>query len=201
MGYLALESEGAECHFRNLKIKELLSSNPKPEETANKDQGFKNLYTGLDLSGWQVDESTKKHWQPRDWVLHYDGKGHGLRTKKKFGYNEFIVDFQFPKKDAKPCVFVLRTGKKAKEISLGLTAEGKFSLNGEEWYQTKQLKPVGQWNRFRASRTRGSLLLYLNSEEDFLVSKLPSAAEKGAFELRPEGEMNFGNLFVREVKE
>jgi hypothetical protein len=33
-GYLALESEGAECHFKNLKIKELPSTNPKPEEIA-----------------------------------------------------------------------------------------------------------------------------------------------------------------------
>ena len=33
-GYLALESEGAECHFRNLKIKELPTTNPKPDEIA-----------------------------------------------------------------------------------------------------------------------------------------------------------------------
>ena len=33
-GYLALEAEGAECHFRNLKIKELPSTNPKEEEVA-----------------------------------------------------------------------------------------------------------------------------------------------------------------------
>src|SRR5262249_25356993 len=39
-GYLALESEGAECHFRNLKIKELPSTNPRPEECADVDKGF-----------------------------------------------------------------------------------------------------------------------------------------------------------------
>jgi hypothetical protein len=33
-GYLALEAEGAECHFRNLKIKELPSTNPKEDEIA-----------------------------------------------------------------------------------------------------------------------------------------------------------------------
>jgi hypothetical protein len=33
-GYLALEAEGAECHFRNLKIKELPSTNPKDDEIA-----------------------------------------------------------------------------------------------------------------------------------------------------------------------
>src|SRR5437867_7418233 len=44
-GYLALESEGAECHFKNLKIKELPSTNPKPEETCNVAQGHKQLFT------------------------------------------------------------------------------------------------------------------------------------------------------------
>src|SRR5258707_12015741 len=67
-GYLALESEGAECHFRNLKIKELPSTNPKPGEIADVDRGFTNLYYG-DLTGW-VDPGTHEgHWKPRDWVL------------------------------------------------------------------------------------------------------------------------------------
>ncbi|HEV7221250.1 MAG TPA: DUF1080 domain-containing protein, partial [Pirellulales bacterium] len=39
-GYLCLESEGSECHFRNLRIQELPSTNPKPEEIADEDQGF-----------------------------------------------------------------------------------------------------------------------------------------------------------------
>src|SRR5438067_3161534 len=47
-GYLALESEGSECRFKNLKIMELPSTNPKPEETANVAEGPKQLYTGLD---------------------------------------------------------------------------------------------------------------------------------------------------------
>src|SRR3954466_14925347 len=47
-GYLALESEGSECRFRNLKIKELPSTNPKPEEVAEVAQGHVNLFTGLD---------------------------------------------------------------------------------------------------------------------------------------------------------
>src|SRR5437588_3557175 len=59
-GYLALESEGAECHFRNLKLKELPSSNPRPDETADVAQGFKNLYTGLGLSGWRAGGAAGK---------------------------------------------------------------------------------------------------------------------------------------------
>ena len=38
-GYLALESEGAECWFKNLKIKELPSTNPKPNECARSGAG------------------------------------------------------------------------------------------------------------------------------------------------------------------
>ncbi len=202
-GYLALESEGAECHFRNLKIKELPSSNPKPEETADKAVGFKNLYSGLDLSGWQADDEAKKHWQPRDWVLHYDGKGKGLRTQKKFGENEFCVDFKFPAKGAKPCLFVLREGDKEKQITLTLSAEGKYSLTapgdkGSE-HSTKRLKSAGQWNRMRVSREGNSLALSLNGHDIFAM-KFPSAAEKGPIELRPEGEMDFGNFFVWELK-
>ncbi|HEX5102575.1 MAG TPA: DUF1080 domain-containing protein, partial [Pirellulaceae bacterium] len=45
-GYICLESEGSECHFRNLKIKELPSTQPTAEETASEALGFMPLYTG-----------------------------------------------------------------------------------------------------------------------------------------------------------
>src|SRR5439155_6435595 len=54
-GYLALESEGSECHFKNLRIKELPSTNPTPEETAKVWEGHVSLFTGLDLTGWKTE--------------------------------------------------------------------------------------------------------------------------------------------------
>src|SRR5207244_13075672 len=45
-GYLALESEGAECHFKNLKIKELPSTNPKPEEVPKVAEAHASLFNG-----------------------------------------------------------------------------------------------------------------------------------------------------------
>jgi hypothetical protein len=96
-GYLALESEGSECRFKNLKIKELPSSNPRPEETADITQGFKNLYTGVDLAGWKADPANKGHWQPRDWVLHYDGKGKDLWSEKSYGDFQMVCDWRFLK--------------------------------------------------------------------------------------------------------
>ena len=53
-GYLALESEGAECHFKNITIVELPSTNPEPAEVCDVAKGEVNLFTGLDLTGWET---------------------------------------------------------------------------------------------------------------------------------------------------
>src|SRR6476659_1801545 len=53
-GYLALESEGSECRFRNFNMKELPSTNPKPEECAKVDEGHVSLFDGLTLEGWET---------------------------------------------------------------------------------------------------------------------------------------------------
>jgi hypothetical protein len=106
-GYLALESEGAECHFKNLKIKELPSTNPRPEEVAEVAQDFRPLYTGLDLRGWKQDPKNEGHWRPQDWRLDYDGKGTDLWTEKEYGDFELICDWRWtakPKKLKRPVI-------------------------------------------------------------------------------------------------
>src|SRR3954464_15923728 len=40
-GYICLESEGGLIHFKNIRIKELPSTNPKPADVAKEDDGFK----------------------------------------------------------------------------------------------------------------------------------------------------------------
>jgi hypothetical protein len=104
-GYLCLESEGSECHFRNLRIKELPSTNPKPDEVADVARGFQSLYTGLDLRGWKQDPGHKGHWQPKDWILSYDGKSEAadkdLWTEKEYGDFELICDWRWSAKPVK----------------------------------------------------------------------------------------------------
>ncbi|MBI2927985.1 MAG: DUF1080 domain-containing protein [Verrucomicrobia bacterium] len=101
-GYICLESEGSECHFRNLRIKELPSSNPPASEVAGLDQGFKSLYTGLDLTGWRSEPGHAGHWKPRDWTLDYDGQSEAtdknLWTAMEYGNFVFIVDWRFTRK-------------------------------------------------------------------------------------------------------
>lgn len=68
-GYICLESEGAEVHFRNLRIDELPSTEPTPDETADVYQGFVSLYNGVDLSGWSGAGRADSTWRSNDWIL------------------------------------------------------------------------------------------------------------------------------------
>jgi hypothetical protein len=113
-GYICLESEGAECHFRNIRIKELPSTSPSADETANTAENFVPMYTGVDLAGWKVAPGSQGHWQPSDWILKYDGRSEAaqpndrhLWTEKEYGDFEMIVDWRLvgkPEKKSYPVV-------------------------------------------------------------------------------------------------
>ncbi|MEO2090104.1 MAG: family 16 glycoside hydrolase [Gemmataceae bacterium] len=122
-GYLAFESEGAECHYRNIKIKELPTSNPKPEQVAKVDEGFKPLFNHTDLTGW---ESTPGAWKVADGVLKCTGQGE-LRMAEKHAKFELIFDWKGPAE----C--------QVKEYSTPTTAAGT----------TVKATKAGQWQRER----------------------------------------------------
>ena len=86
-------------------------------------EGFKLLFNGKDLSGWQglvelpdrtklsAEQLAKKqqeanekylpHWTVKDGVLHYDGKGQSLQTAKDYGNFELWADWKIgPKGDS-----------------------------------------------------------------------------------------------------
>jgi hypothetical protein len=201
-GYLALESEGAECHFRNLTIKELPSSHPKPDEIAAEAKDFRPLFTGLDLSGWEAGADTPKHWQPRDWMLHTDGQGGPLATAKEFGDAEFIIDFRYPKGGGGtgPGEIVLRDGRGA-DVKVSI-ADGRCAVTAPKGTESRALpglKPAGEWNRLQASLQGDSLRLSLNGQPA-VETGIAGARAAGALVLRPVGAVDFGNLFVRELK-
>jgi 3-keto-disaccharide hydrolase len=107
-GYLCLESEGSEVHFRNLRILELPSTpSVGPERAAQEDRGFRSLFNGVDLSGWREDPDHAGHWAAKDWILDYDGKGDHLWSVEEFGDFELIADWRWsgpPVKKAVPVI-------------------------------------------------------------------------------------------------
>jgi hypothetical protein len=98
-GYICLESEGTPIEFRNIRLKPLPPASPplKPEQVATAAEGFVPLYGGVDLAGWKVDPANEGHWQPRNWVLAYDGKGSDLWTERSFKDFQMIVDWRLPR--------------------------------------------------------------------------------------------------------
>ena len=118
-GYICLESEGGVVHFKNIRIKELPSTNAKPDETAPLPEGFQSIYTGVDLSGWAAEPGDEGHWRAKDWILDYDGKSESkdphLWSEKEYGDFVLIADWRFtgePKKVQRPVI--LPSGETAK---------------------------------------------------------------------------------------
>ena len=99
-GYICLESEGSEVHFRNIRIRELPGTNPPPQIVAEKDKGFRSLYNGLDLRGWKQEPGHQGHWKAKNWVLDNDGKSQvqdkNLWTQEEFENFTLIVDWKLP---------------------------------------------------------------------------------------------------------
>lgn len=104
-GYICLESEGSECHFRNLRIRELPSTKPRPREIAEADIGFRSIYTGVDLAGWKAEPGHQGHWQAKDWILSYDGRSEAtekhLWSEKEYGDFMMICDWRWTGKPVK----------------------------------------------------------------------------------------------------
>ena len=98
-GYLMLESEGAQCQFRNIRITELPSTNPKPEEIAHPAEGFVPIFTGLDLDGWKLPDGDNGHWKAAGEVIDYDASSEAkgdkhLWTTRPYTDYTFVVDWR-----------------------------------------------------------------------------------------------------------
>jgi hypothetical protein len=190
-GYICLESEGGVIRFKNIRIKELPSTNAKPEETAKADEGFKSIYTGVDLSGWMIDDRAKDHWVAKDWNLNYDGKGakeNRLSTDKEYGDFEMIIDWRLP--SGGESEISIRGEKKTIHIAehLGAAAD------------TKADKKPGQWNRYRIIAQGKILLVELNGQK-LLSDSFEGGPAKGKIALIGHGSpVQFGNLYVKELK-
>lgn len=160
-GYICLESEGAECHFRNIRIAELPSSNPPPEETAPLATGFHTIYTGVDLAGWRQDPGHAGHWTPKDWVLRYDGRSEAkvkhLWTEKSYKDFEMIVDWRLVDKAVtKKVPVILESGETAKnddgsvkQVEIADTGNSGVFLRGSEKAQVNiSCYPIGSGELF-----------------------------------------------------
>lgn len=122
-GYLGLEAEGAPVEFRNIRIKELPSSNPEPTLVGPVDAGFRQIFTGLDFRGWKTNAATESRWAVEDERLRRKPgaaeKGDAtLWTERQFGNAEFMLDVRRPKEPSAPALQLSFGGEKRVTVSL-----------------------------------------------------------------------------------
>src|SRR5262245_20244264 len=149
-GYLALESEGAVCHFRNLKIKELPSTNPEPDEVAEVDKGFTSIFNGLDLEGWKTDPGS---WKAIGGHLKATGKN-DLVTEKT--YEQFQLSFDCKRPATPKSDWSVRLGKN-REVSVGDADTG-----------------LGKWNRVVVTVNKSGVKYSINGFLNLSTSEVPS---------------------------
>ena len=101
-GFLSLEAEGSEAHFKNLRIKELPPSNTPPEQSANAYEGFKPLFSGKDFGGWKYNDAMSAVWSAHGshFVSTAGVKGGGFDLWSEKNYRDFVlcVDWRLTKK-------------------------------------------------------------------------------------------------------
>ena len=132
-GYLGLESEGGPVEFRNIRLTELPSTHAPDQETAPKDQGWRSLFTGLDLRGWTTNAATASRWSVRGERLigqaGVAGPETTLLNSESFRDAEFIVDCQ-PPKSGQPAgtpTLVVRTSEgQSAEVALAKGQPGAY---------------------------------------------------------------------------
>ncbi len=224
-GYICLESEGGVIRFKNIRIKELPSTTATPEQTALVDQGFKSLYTGVDLSGWTVDDAVKADWSNQDWKLNYDGKNAGkpIWTEKEFGDFEMIIDWRLaaePPKKTKPAAGAKDQKEAAKEEKPIDYGESGILLRGSENARikltaadggsggiadvapkTKADNAPGKWNRTIISVKGDKVTVTLNGKpvvENAAIAGLPAKGRIGLESRR--APVQFASIYVRELQ-
>ena len=150
-GYIALESEGGEVDYRNLRIRELPSSAPEPAMVAPLDEGFQSLYSGVDLEGWSVPPGSEDHWQAKDWKLIYDGKSEAeekhLWTKQSYRDFVLICDWRW-------------SGDSTLRNLPVITPSGDYALDGKGERITEELPFAGDSGIFLRGSTKSQVNIW-----------------------------------------
>jgi hypothetical protein len=183
-GYICLESEGSECHFRNLRIRELPSSNPPKEHTANTARDWRLLYNGLDLDGWEHSEG----WKVNDWILEVTAE-----------QSEHLIR-NLELDDNRPCEILIDWKPIGKVEGVVL----KVGFNGLPDVPLKSsAAPVGRngWNRTTITYRDNQRVVIHNDNEVIRVplvfEDLSFIPDKLALEVT-RGSVQFANIFVRQ---
>jgi hypothetical protein len=186
----------------------LVSSNAAWSEDKDISEGFKALFNGKDLAGWQVNEGGNlKVWGAEKGILYVNGSGGGwLMTDKEYCDFELRLEFKLPK--AGNSGVAIRCALKGNPH---LEAGMEIQLLDDPWYLDEKnykglkptqktgsiygivppskdaLKPVGEWNKMRIIAKGPQITVELNGEKKIVDANLNEHKDK---EKEHKGMMN-----------
>ncbi len=162
-------------------------------ETMIPDEGFKPMFNGKDLSGWQglvenpiartkmkkaelarkqaeADMKVPANWSVKDGIIWFNGNGENLCSIKEYDDFEMIVDWKISKNGdsgiylrGTPQVQIWDTSR----VDAGAQV-GSGGLYNNQKNPSKPLKvadnPVGDWNTFRIIMIGEKVSVWLNGE-------------------------------------
>jgi len=156
-GFICLESEGSECHFKNIRIKELPPTGATPEQTAEAFAGFKQLFNGKDFTGWKLTDAIKEVWKVNGLNVtakaDVKGSNRDLWTEKKYKDFILVADWKFISKPKKKLVNkiapngeepILGADGKPEQVEVEEPADSGIYLRGSSKAQVNiWVRPIG----------------------------------------------------------
>lgn len=178
-GYICLESEGGVVEYRNVRIHELPGEDLPTEQVAIADRGYRSLYSGLNLDGWQPDNGDR--WRVEDWVLSYVGQREQtgrFASEDSFDDAGFVVDARL----------------QSETSNLVIDFAGITKMDFSDATTAKHLEPNGRWNRIELRQGENQYRLLVNDHE---VKSFPTDSDRsGKLVLQPTGPVDFANLYA-----
>lgn len=177
---------GPESDYEKEMVNKYIQSMPA-------DEGFRSMFNGKDLSGWQglvenpiarakmrkVDLARKQaeanvlvpaNWSVKDGTIVFNGRGDNLCSVEEYGDFEMLVDWKITKGGdsgiylrGSPQVQIWDTSR----VEVGAQV-GSGGLYNNQVHPSKPLKvadnPVGDWNTFRIIMIGEKVSVWLNGE-------------------------------------
>jgi len=173
-GYLAFESEGAECHYKNLKFKELPSTKPKASEIAAEAAGFQPIFNHTDLTGWKTDDGA---WKVGGGVLKCSGKA-DLKSEASYSDYELVFDWKLPEKSK---------------------AEFELELGSQTIYSFKNADSTmhGKWHRLSLKTGRAGVTIAHDGRAGGQASLV---LDKGPIRIKAAESLELRNMYMREIQ-
>ncbi|MDP6840008.1 MAG: DUF1080 domain-containing protein, partial [Planctomycetota bacterium] len=195
-GYLVLESEGTEAHFKDLIIRELPpSASPLPrDEIALTATGLRPLFGGVDLSDWQAGELERAHWQAADWRLLSDGSGVPLTSNEVFHDCLVTFDARWLASPSQEQDTENKPGDRQPSEEASSTSRTTIALAGAGATElTLEPAPEGQWRRYSLRLRAG-----VDKAQTGLIGSGPFAIAPLVL-THSGGPVEFANLLVRDT--